>query len=133
MFITLKKLLLSSLLLLTIPFSTVASHAYDSLVNQAELRIIDSDYQQALACYNRAFASAERSFAQDLYNAGLCALQLNDNELAMKLCLALSEKGVGPGFFAKNSIYKNLKRHKDWDWLLTKATQDKQKLSLIHI
>jgi hypothetical protein len=97
-------------------------------VNQAELKIVDSNYKGALACYDKAFKTGGHLFATDLYNASLCAMQLRDSRQAMLLCRELSRRGTGPAFFDRQSVYYGLRRHKDWNKLLEQAARDKQKI-----
>ncbi len=106
-----------------------AGHYYDSLINQAELKIVDSNYRQSLELYQRAFRQKQYHFAHDLYNASVCAIEIGDLEEGMRLSMELSIKGVGPKFFSQKSIYSSLKRHKDWTKLLAKAAKDKDKIA----
>ena len=98
------KLLLVFLLTCLVGPAVNAGRYYDSLVNQAELKIVDSNYRQALEFYIRAFREKQYHFAHDLYNAGVCAIEIGDNNQAMHLCTALSKTGVGLNFFLKKSV-----------------------------
>jgi len=44
-----------------------------SLINKAEMAIIDSNYQLAINLYDSAFTYKDSPFATDIYNAAICA------------------------------------------------------------
>ncbi|MGE9310494.1 hypothetical protein ACLOAU_02555 [Niabella sp. CJ426] len=88
---------------------------YSELVNQAELKIIDSKYGEALEIYNLAFDVKENPFAADLYNASICAAYVGKLDASMALCKKLAVKGVGSNFFKNVSAYSKLHKHREWN------------------
>jgi hypothetical protein len=52
---------------------------YYNYINSAELRIVDSDYWEALHFYDKAFQEKKIPFAKDRYNASVCAALLKMN------------------------------------------------------
>ncbi|MCH5684316.1 hypothetical protein LWM68_08580 [Niabella sp. W65] len=100
------------------------------MVNQAELRIVDSNYQKALELYMLAFREHQFHFSHDLYNASVCATETGKTKVAMQLCMELSKKGVGANFFLKKSVYQSLKSNKNWTKLLSKSAQVKNDQAL---
>jgi hypothetical protein len=75
---------------------------YYNLINSAENKITELEYQDALKIYNKAFKS-DYTFAQDLYNASLCAMQVKDFDATLKFCEGLVKRGCTLKFF---STYK---------------------------
>jgi hypothetical protein len=75
---------------------------YHVLINTAENKITELKYQEALEVYHEAFKS-DYIFAQDLYNASLCAMQVKDFGATLKFCEGLVKRGCTLKFF---STYK---------------------------
>ena len=75
---------------------------YHNLINTAENKITASQYQEALNVYQSAFQN-DNPFAQDLYNASLCAMQVKDFDATLKFCEGLVKRGCTLKFF---STYK---------------------------
>jgi hypothetical protein len=75
---------------------------YHVLINEAENKITALEYQEALKVYHEAFKS-DYTFAQDLYNASLCAMQVKDFDATLKFCEGLVQRGCTLKFF---STYK---------------------------
>lgn len=99
---------------------------YHALVNRAELKIIDKDYAAALACYDTAFTRKEFPFAQDLYNASLCALQTGRQSRALAFCYRLADKGIGSAFFLKASVYRPLASGAAWKAFIAYANNSRE-------
>ncbi len=55
---------------------------YYQLVNQAELKIAENDYNSAYFLYEKAFSIFEQPHAKDLYNRMKIALKINNNKKA---------------------------------------------------
>lgn len=68
------------LLLLFTSFTVCGQYIerYYPLINQAELAIVDSNYQQALTYYRTAFANVESPHGSDYENAAKCAFLVFD-------------------------------------------------------
>lgn len=122
------KIILSLLFL----FTSINLHAYTldknvsaylSLVNKAELNVIKEDYQQAIRNYDAAFV-LNTPFAQDLYNASICAIKEKAVQKAFIFCKLLANKGVGANFL-KQQIYKPLNDQEGWKELMVRAEKVK--------
>lgn len=100
---------------------------YNTLINEAELQIVDSSYSTALIYFDSAFAINQKPFARDLFNASIAAIKANRNKAAIRFCWQLAKKGVGKEFFSKYFEYSSLKNDAQWkDMLLTAETSRKQ-------
>lgn len=72
-------------------------------VYAAEEAIIEGDYNLALQQYQMAFElKKEKIFAQDIYNALICALAINEQQMAKQLLEQLTQTGVGEAFIKNN-------------------------------
>ena len=85
---------------------------YHFYINKAELNICDSNYLQAIKLYETAFKYHYSPFPNDLYNAALVAIYLQNNNKAIDYCEALVKLGCDLKFF--NQIpFNTLKSDKD--------------------
>ena len=109
------------LFLSTILFSP--ENSYYPTINAAELAIADGNYELAMQQYDAAFAVQPIPLAQDLYNASLCAIQLNNPEKSMSLCLQLADKGVPVSFFSKKSSYASIRKNTHWTAFVQEAEE----------
>lgn len=66
---------------------------YYTLVNKAELAIVDSDYSLALTHYRKAFTFNATPFKKDIYNEAVCAVLLKDYAKAFCNFKILSDYG----------------------------------------
>lgn len=107
-------------------FGLVNIEQYNTKINKAELSITNGKFKEALNYYESSFKLKEQPFAQDLYNAIVCALKLHLNRKALALSFILADKGVGKSFFEKKSIFQLLKNEEGWQSLLS-AAEDAQK------
>jgi hypothetical protein len=99
---------------------------YNFHINKAELAIIDNRYADALHSFDSALIFDSVSYAQDLFNASLCALKIGLHERSLWYCYKLAQRGVGIEFFDTKTIFGPLKsNHVLWDSLLVLA-KDKQ-------
>lgn len=114
------------LLLCHITPAKAAVSFYNQLIDKAEMSLIGGNYKIALLCYDSAFAVKQNPFAQDLYNAGLCALAVKQHDKAFSLCFQLAAKGTGAALFLKKAAYAPLKREKKWASLITYAIKAKK-------
>lgn len=94
---------------------------YYQSVNVAELALAEGNYTKAMQQYDVAFAIQPVPLAQDLYNASLCAIRLNNPEKSLSFCLRLADKGVPPSFFARKSCYSALSKSPHWATFLKEA------------
>ncbi len=116
-----------NLIFLIMPFVSFANddvRKYYDLINIAELNIADNKPQQALENYQLAF-QIKPPFCIDIYNATVCAISLNKNEVAITLCNMLAQKGVGAPFLEKKIIFNKLHQHAKWKTLLKFAIKCK--------
>jgi hypothetical protein len=124
-----------TLLLLMLPWPCLLGKdnpsQYNAYVNKAELAIVDQQQEQALRFYDSAFGYKTIPFAQDLYNASVCALKTNDIPKAFSLCRHIAAKGTGKAFFEKKPVFVPLCRYvKQWHKLLADADRIKDKYIL---
>lgn len=81
---------------------------YYSLINKAELAIIDSSYSTADSLFNIAFSVSKRSFGQDFFQAAVNATRLNFNDLVLDYL----EKSISNGVrFSQIKKDKELKKY----------------------
>ncbi len=66
---------------------------YYENINEADYLIVKKEYNKALTLFDKAFEYKKIPFARDLYNAGMCALLLND-EKAFNYFEKLAQKGI---------------------------------------
>lgn len=71
---------------------------YYPKVNQAEMFIVEGNYQEALQVYQDAFASVSFSPSIDLYNAVVCALYLDEWPVAKSFLIRIIGRNVEPLF-----------------------------------
>jgi len=93
---------------------------YNSLINQAEVAICDSNYSIAFEHYTKAFDLLEYPFAQDIYNASICSIMIRDFQSTLQLSQRLVLKGCELEFFYKSS-YKEFRKDKiKWSLFIKK-------------
>lgn len=85
---------------------------YHVLINTAENKIMALAYQEALKVYHEAFQN-DYTFAQDLYNASLCAMQVKDFDATLKFCENLVKRGCTLKFFSTYK-YKPFRESAHW-------------------
>lgn len=66
---------------------------YYSVINQAELFIIENKYDSAAQQYDLAFINNKQPFAKDIYNAILCNCKTNDHRKAYNYMYKLAQLG----------------------------------------
>jgi len=66
---------------------------YYEKIDEADYLIVKKEYNKALTLFDKAFEYKKIPFARDLYNAGMCALLLND-EKAFNYFEKLAQKGI---------------------------------------
>lgn len=81
--------------------------------NQAELKIIDSSFAEALAIYQSSFKQFENNYGQDIHNACLCAILSKQNDIAEELLEKMVFKGYTIDYF-KSNTYERFKKTKEW-------------------
>lgn len=74
---------------------------YYSLVNNAELKILDSNYYTAIRKYKKAFYYSKQPFYKDLYNCMLLAIMINKSESMVNYFL--NKKISIPGYLITDS------------------------------
>lgn len=83
---------------------------YHPNINQAELAILNENYDLALRYYQMAFRSVPTGFARDFHNASLCAIELKAYTVAIGYMRKLATKGVKKSFFTDHMAwYRPLK------------------------
>lgn len=86
---------------------------YHVLINTAENKITAFEYQEALKVYQEAFKN-DYTFAQDLYNASLCAIQVKDFDATLKFCEGLVKRGCTLKFFSTYK-FKSFRESAKWE------------------
>ncbi len=102
-------------LLLLLYFYSSTSYAqtdftriYHPIINEAELAIVDTNYHEALAFYNEAFANVEKPFAKDYYNAAVCATLVGKMPVVFDFLEKIVAKGYLVENFRKDFFFKNV-------------------------
>ena len=109
-----KLILLVFLIQVSISYSqTVDYRNYYRTINRAELRIVDSLYNDAIAIYDSAFSMVVNPFGKDYHNAALCAIIASNYDKAFAYMDKLMEKGVDMDYFNKD-IYNPLRNSQKW-------------------
>lgn len=104
-----KKLLLLLLLYSSISYGQIDfTRIYHPIINEAELAIVDTNYHEALAFYNEAFANVEKPFAKDYYNAAICATLVGKMPVAFDFLEKIVAKGYVVENFKKDFFFKNV-------------------------
>lgn len=99
---------------------------YNKHINRAEIAIIDNRYSDALQSFDSALLFDSVGYAQDLYNASVCALNIGNHEKSFLYCYKLASTGVGRDFFNTKTLYSPLKKHILWDRLLVLAKEKQE-------
>jgi len=100
-------------------FATTSwAQGYDALVRQAEKKLVDKNYAEALELYEKAFATGEFYYT-DLYNAACASVLVSDPDKAF----AYLEKAVAAGLVEKQWLeqdedLKDLRQDKRWEALM---------------
>ncbi|RFS17516.1 hypothetical protein [Emticicia sp. C21] len=104
-----KKLLLLLFFYSSISYAqTDFTRIYHPIINEAELAIVDTNYHEALAFYNEAFANVEKPFAKDYYNAAVCATIIGKMPIAFDFLEKIVAKGYLVENFRKDFFFKNV-------------------------
>jgi hypothetical protein len=104
-----KKLLLLLLFYSSISYGQIDfTRIYHPIINEAELAIVDTNYHEALAFYNEAFANVEKPFAKDYYNAAVCATLIGKMPVAFDFLEKIVAKGYLVENFKKDFFFKNI-------------------------
>ncbi|ARS36634.1 hypothetical protein [Pontibacter actiniarum] len=90
------------------------TRVYHPVINQAELRIVEKDYQQALEAYKQAFASVPSPFARDYYNAAVTALLLHERKETFRYLEGLVKKGVSLEYLERQPVFDSLRTTRHW-------------------
>lgn len=89
---------------------------YHKLINKAEIKIVESDFENSLNHYQKAFELIDKPFAKDLYNASLCSAKSNNDSITYLLVKQQVQKGIPLKFF-KSKYYKHFKKSNFWETL----------------
>ncbi len=89
---------------------------YHKLINKAEIKIVESDFENSLNHYQKAFEMVDKPFAKDLYNASLCSEKLNNDSITYLLVKQQVQKGIPLKFF-KSKYYMHFKKSNFWETL----------------
>ena len=110
-----------AVLLLLFSFATAAHadtldyvKAYHPVINQAELKVVDGQYEDALRAYQQAFAAVPSPFARDYYNAAVCATLLGEERQARKYLEQLALKGVSLAYLERQEAFDALQSTRHW-------------------
>lgn len=72
---------------------------YHKLINKAEIKIVESDFENSLNHYQKAFEMVDKLFAKDLYNTSLCSAKSNNDSITYLLVKQQVKKGIPLKFF----------------------------------
>lgn len=90
------------------------TEVYHPVINVAELKIVEGNYEEALAAYRQAFASVPSPFARDYYNAAVSAVKLEDEKQAFNYLEQLVMKGVSLPYLERQQVFDSLQTTKRW-------------------
>lgn len=97
-------------LLFIIPYNILAQNKsmdiYYSLINKAELNIIDSNYSMSSHYYDSAFSLNKFPFSKDIYNAVVIKILLQEDSVAAKYMERLATLGFDVSNFKSNPLTK---------------------------
>ncbi len=68
--------------------------AYYDSINQAELSVVELNFQRAYGIYRHAFSAFEKRHLNDLHNATLCAILVGEHVQAKEWIMEMITKGV---------------------------------------
>jgi hypothetical protein len=89
---------------------------YFKLINKAEIKIVESDFESSLNHYQKAFELIDKPFAKDLYNASLCSAKSNNDSVTYLLVKQQVQKGIPLKIF-RSKYYKHFKKSNFWELL----------------
>ena len=84
--------------------------SYYKLINQAEMKIVEDNYNEAVDLYLKAFKAVPYGFVKDYYNATVCAIKIEKFDTSFILLDSLVSKGVSKSIFTTYSIFNPLKK-----------------------
>jgi hypothetical protein len=93
---------------------TNAVKQYLHHINNAELAIVDSQYQKALSAYEAAFRLGAYIHTADLSNAAILYIASGDFENATSMMDSLVMRGYPLDFFLKKSTYEQYRASPYW-------------------
>ena len=86
---------------------------YYKTINRAELKLVDSLYNNAIAIYDSAFSMVTKPFGKDYHNAALCASIVSNDDKAFVYLDKLMGKGLTMDYFNED-IYNPLRHSHKW-------------------
>jgi hypothetical protein len=95
---------------------------YYKAINRAELKIVDSLYNDATNIYDSAFLMVPKPFGKDYHNAALCTILEANYDKAFLYLEKLRDKGLDTNYFNKD-IYKPLRNQKKWKDFIAKYNE----------
>ncbi|HVI47247.1 MAG TPA: hypothetical protein VM802_20385 [Chitinophaga sp.] len=96
---------------------TTQIQKYLTLRNKAEMKIVDSNYIQALSLYVKAFATNQKPFDTDIYNAAVCASLTGDDRLCARYINNLLKLGLNYKLIESNIAFQTFLNSQDWKML----------------
>ncbi len=100
---------------------------YHPVINEAELLVVDREYEKALDTYRQAFAAVPSPFARDYYNAAICALELQDRKRTFNYLEELVQKGVSLEYLERQPVLDSLRNTKHWQKFAKKYPKRRDK------
>jgi len=88
--------------------------AYHPLIQEAESEIVEQDFADALALYEKAFAAVPEPFAIDYYNAAVSALLADEQKQVFNYLEKLALKGVSLEYLEGQQVFAGLQETKEW-------------------
>lgn len=105
---------------------------YLTLRNEAEMLIVDSNYNQALNLYTKALKINSRPFSTDIYNAAVCAALTGNNRLCVNYLIALKKIGLKYELIANNSAFSGF-INSEYGQLIKKKYSEQEYIPTINI
>jgi hypothetical protein len=125
------KRVLMPLVLLIHMFTVYSQEAdyrnYYKTINRAELKIVDSLYNDALTRYDSAFSIVAKPFGKDFHNAALLAIIIRNDDKAFGYLNKLMEKGLDMDYFNRE-IFNSLRNNQKWNDFSKKYEANHEKI-----
>lgn len=97
---------------------------YYILIDSAENKIFDADYESALNNYKECYKINSNMFGVDIYNALLCSVYLKKWKDSEFWCNKLIIKGAEKKFF-QTKVFTEFRKTNEWTSILKKMKQNK--------
>ncbi|MBK7093788.1 MAG: hypothetical protein IPH57_01485 [Saprospiraceae bacterium] len=99
---------------------------YYNYINNAELKIIKEELEQALILYKKAFKANKFPFPKDVYNALIVCINIGNIETAFEYSKLLIKYGIDISFFEQTTLKELKKYQSEWNLLVSETPKFKE-------